>query len=150
MEILEPITRNSLIKQKELLLDNIKPLNDLECYKNFTYMCPVEYKHKNFVHMENCYNKDNFSRCPVVNLIEELKWHRAHYRIAKIIVECAKRLLVEDMNGKKDGNLNNVINGIFEQYKGKDRWKKLSTKEIFSKFDNIKGYGKPPKVINGC
>ncbi|MEN6551324.1 MAG: DUF2400 family protein [Methanobacterium sp.] len=97
--------------------------------------------------IDKCYLKGSLESCPVLDLIEELKWHRAHYRVAKILVEDAKRLLIDDENGSKDGNLNDVIRGILDKYPDDEEGMNLATRELLSKFDDIKGYGNPPKVI---
>lgn len=141
----------ALIKQREKLLDKIKYLKGLPCYNNFTTNCPVTYKKtENFVDAEKCYHKDFFMECPVVNLIQELNWHRAHYKIAKILAENVKRLLIEDDNGAKNGNLNDVVNRLinkYPKYPDDEKGKVSATEKLISKFDEIKGYGNPPKVI---
>lgn len=137
----------ALMKQRELLLDKIKHLERLPCYKNFTTLCPVKYKGGNFVDADKCYQKDSFMQCPVVTLIQELKWHRNHYMVAKILVEDAKRLLIEDSDGAKDGNLNDVVDGLIKKYPDDEQGRASATKELISKFDDMKGYGTPPKVI---
>lgn len=136
----------NLIKNRIELLNKIKDLKCLECYNNFTIHCPVTFKSGNFVNKELCYQKDSFSQCPVVILIQELKWHRAHYRVSKILVENAKRLLIENIDGAKNKNLNDVVNGIFVKHTN-DNSSITATTELLSIFDNIKGYGSPPKVI---
>lgn len=80
-------------------------------------------------------------------MIKELKWHRAHYRVAKILVEDAKRLLIEDVNGSKDGNLNDVVNGIFREYVDDEEGRVSATRELLKKFDGIKGYGTRHKLL---
>lgn len=137
----------ALIKQRIQLLERIKDLKSLPCYDNFTFCCPVTYAAGNFSNRDNCYSKGNIEDCPVFILIKELKWHRAHHRVAKILVEDAKRLLIEDINGKVNENLNDVVNGILAKYTDTDVGRTSATRELLSKFDYIKGYGNPPKVI---
>lgn len=137
----------ALIKQRKKLLSKIKDLNSLPCYDNFTFNCPVTYTAGNFSNMDQCYFKGSIINCPVINLINELKWHRAHYRVAKILAEDIKRLLIEDINGRKNGNLNEVVNGILAKYPDTEKGKISATRELLSRFDEIKGYGNPPKVI---
>lgn len=140
-------TEVALIKQRERLIDNIELLKGWECYSNFTYFCPVTYKSGNFVNVDKCHNPAFFDECPVINLIKELKWHKAHYRIAKLLAEDAKRLLIDDIFGKKKRNLNDVVTGILEKYPNDAQGKAAATTELLNKFLDMKGYGTPPKVI---
>lgn len=137
----------ALIKQRKKLLNKIKDLKNLPCYNNFTLHCPVTCASGNFSKMDKCYSKSTIKDCPVFILINELKWHRAHHRLAKILVEDAKRLLIEDSYSRKKENLNDVVNGILAKYPDTDEGKISATRELLSKFDDIKGYGNPPKVI---
>lgn len=137
----------AILKQRTKLIEKILDLQGLKCYSNFTFHCPVTYASGEFLDIDKCYLKGSLESCPVIDLINELKWHRAHHRVAKILVEDAKRLLIDDKNGSKDGNLNNVVNGILEKYPDDKQGRTLATKELLSKFDDIKGYGNPPKVI---
>lgn len=138
---------DALIKQRKNLLNKIEDLKNLPCYSNFTFHCPVTYASGNFSNLDHCYSIGTIKDCPVINLINELKWHRAHHRVAKILVEDAKRLLIEDIDGKNNGDLNDVVNGILAKYPDTEEGKTSATKELLSKFDDIKGYGNPPKVI---
>ncbi len=122
-------------------------LKNSECYNNVTKCCPVKYTGGNFVNADECHNPDFFDECPVVNLIKELHWHRAHYKIAKILVENTKRLLIEDSFGKKERNLNDVVNGILDKYSDDKCGKAKATEELLSKFKDMMGYGTPPKVV---
>lgn len=144
----ETIPDDSYLKQRQKLLDSIKPLEGLKCYENFSHECSMIFKGGSFYNKEMCYNNGNFDECPVVKLTNELKWHKAHYRIAKIIVETAKRLLIENENGKKNGNFNDIVNSIAEKYVDTDdRWKQKATKELLEQFNGIKWYGSPSKVV---
>lgn len=136
----------SLIKQRSNLIKSTKLLKDSECYSNFTYSCPVMFKQKNFVDNDKCHNPDYFDQCPFVNIIKEFEWHKAHYKIARIIVEDVKRLLIENSHGKIDGNLNYVVNGLLTETNDNEG-KTAATQKLLSLFDDMKGYGTPPKVI---
>jgi len=139
---------NALIKQRTPLLDKILLLTGLKCYKDFTHNCPVKYlKDEGFVDADKCHGQEFFSECPVVNLIQELSWHKKHHAFAKIIVETGKRLLIEDNYGKSNGNLNDVVIGILDRYPDNDEGKCAATSKLLDLFKNIKGYGNPPKVI---
>ena len=139
------IPDEALLKQREKLIEKTELLKNFKCYNNFTNFCPVTYKRGKFFNTEECHSPDLFDECPVVTLIKELKWHKAHYRIAKILVEDTKRLLIEDSFGKKRRNLNDVVDGILEKYSEDEMG--TATKELLSKFDDMKGYGTPPKAI---
>lgn len=144
----EKIPENSMLKQRERLLESLKGLRGLKCYKNFSYECPVTFKSETFENKKNCYNKVHFDECPVVVLTKEIKWHRAHYKIAKIIAETAKRLLIEDPDGKKDGNLNDVVYAAIKKHENtSDKWQQQATKDLLKKFKDIKWYGNPPKAV---
>lgn len=137
----------ALIKQRNRLVEKTELLNNLECYKNFTFHCPVTYKSGNFIDQENCHCPEFFDDCPVVNLIKELKWHRKHYTVAKILVEDTKRLLIENSFGKHRENLNDIVNGYLKKYFNEKEGNKRATKDILCLFNDMKGYGTPPKVI---
>lgn len=142
------LSERALIKQRTQLLDKILILKGLKCYKDFTHSCPVKYiKEKGFVDVDMCYSQEFFIECPVVNLIQELSWHKKHHTFAKIIIEDAKRLLIENPHGKLNGNLNDIVNGILDKYPDNEEGKCTATKELLDLFKNIKGYGDPPKVI---
>jgi hypothetical protein len=138
---------DALLKQRKPLLDAVKHLKDLKCYFNFTYFCPVTYKGGEFVNADECHDKVYFNECPVAKLIMELHWHKGHYKIAKLIAEDVKRLLIEDRYGKFEGNLNNYVDGILKIYSTDDDGKITATKVLLSTFDNMKGYGHPPKAV---
>lgn len=137
----------AILKQRTKLIEKIQKLQGLKCYRNFTFNCPVTYASGEFFNGDKCYLKGSLESCPVIELIKELKWHRAHHRVAKILVEDAKRLLIEDEFGAKNQNLNDIVHGIFQKYPDNEQGRTLATKELLSKFDDIKGYGNPPKVI---
>lgn len=140
------IPENSMVKQREKLLESIKSLSNLKCYTNFS-LCPVEFKGNEFTNDESCCIR-NFDECPVVTITKELKWHKAHYKIAKIIVESAKRLLIENEYGKINGNFNDIVKATIEKYKDSDdKWKRKATKDIIDEFKGIKWYGNPPKAV---
>ncbi|NYB52953.1 MAG: hypothetical protein HVN35_10405 [Methanobacteriaceae archaeon] len=144
----EIIPENSMLKQLERLLKGLKGLKGLNCYKNFSNECPVTFKSGTFENKENCCNIAQFDECPVVILIKEIKWHRAHYKIAKIIAETAKRLLIQDPYGKKEGNLNDVVNAAIKKHENtSDQWQHQATKYLLKKFEDIKWYGNPPKAV---
>ena len=142
------ISDNSILKNRQLLLNSILSLENDECYSNFSYLCPVRFKKDRGFSGIKCEDTEKFSKCPVIAITKELSWHRQHYKVAKIIVECAKRLLIEDGHGRNEGNLNDVVRGVFSKHEGNEaNWRITATNEIISKFDNIKGYGRPSKVI---
>jgi uncharacterized protein YeeX (DUF496 family) len=143
------IPKDSLLKNRNRLLEKVVFLKNENafCCKNFTTNCPITYTQQRGF-SKNCLYPKFFNSCPVSILTKELQWHRAHYQTAKIIVECAKRLLIEDTNGSKEANLNHVVEEIFDRYRDSgEKWKKKATNEFLSKFDGIYGYGKPPKVV---
>ncbi len=142
------IPENNILKQRAKLLDSIKSLEHTKCYKNFSTECPVEFRAGSFSNEEECCNKAKFDECPVIKITKELKWHKGHYKIAKIIVECAKRLLIENKYGKKNTNFNDVVEAVIEEHRGSDDvWKRKATEELIDLFKGIKWYGNPPKVI---
>lgn len=138
------IENESILKSKNKLLEGIAELKGKPCYENFTLLCPMTFKNSTGFIMNGC----AVSKCPLMALTETVSWHRKHYKIAKIIAECAKRLLVENRDVHSE-NLNDLIIFIFDKYRGKqDDWRHQATSEFISLFDNIKEYGTPrPKVI---
>lgn len=139
---------SSLLKNRLSLLKAINQIKNQAhlCSKNFTD-CPVTYTQKQGF-TKNCRYPHLFEQCPVVTLTKELAWHRAHYSIAKTIVESANKLLLDDKVGRKEANLNHIIQDIFDRRRNSCKsWKTDATKEFLSKFEGIKGYGKPPKVL---
>lgn len=137
------IGNESILKSKDKLLEGISALKRKQCYENFTYSCPMTFKKSKGFIKNGC----AVSECPVMALTESISWHRKHHRIAKVIAECAKRLLVENQD-VHNGNLNDLIISISNKYRGKhDDWRPLATREFISLFDNIREYGNPPKVI---
>lgn len=143
------LSNNSILKNRNKLLDAIEFLKNrnIRCYGNFSECCPITFKQKSGF-SKDCPYDDLFNDCPVVAIIREIRWHRAHYKIAKIIVECAKRMLIEDEEGRKERNINNFVKAIFDKYQSSgEKWRTKATSELISRFDNIKGYGRPPKVI---
>lgn len=144
----EKVPEDSYLKQRQKLLDSIKPLKGMKCHENFSYNCPMTFKGGSFDNREMCCKSEIYDVCPVVKITEELKWHKAHYRIAKIIVETAKRLLIENEDGRKNGNLNDVVNGIIKKHNDReDKWKRKATEELLEQFKGIKWYGNPPKAV---
>lgn len=142
------IPENSILKQRLKLLESIRSLENSKCYNNFSTGCPVEFRAGLFANKEACCNQDKFDNCPVIKLIEELKWHKGHYRIAKIIVETAKRILMEDKYGKNDGNFNDFVKGTINEYKvSEDKWERRATEKLIEQFEGIKWYGNPPKAV---
>lgn len=140
----------SILKQRTMLCDMIRKFKlnvPPQCYANFTKNCKMVYgKDKGFSCPSYCTSINQ--ECPVIKVTKEITWHRAHYKVAKIIVECAKRLLIENKEGNKNGNLNDVVNEIIWRYKNSlVDYKARATTELIQLFDNIQGYGKPPKVI---
>jgi len=137
------ISNKSILKDRNKLLEGIGRLEKEKCYENFTRSCPMTFKKSRGFDTDGC----TVSECPVVGLAQAISWHRKHYRIAKVIAECAKRLLIENQDAH-DGNINDLIASISNRYRGKyDDWRPLATKEFVSLFDNIREYGKPPKVV---
>jgi hypothetical protein len=132
-----------LFNRKELISE-VSKLKDLECYKNFSTECPVTFKAGSFINPEKCHGNGD---CPFMTLTKELKWHKAHYRMAKILLVTSKRLLIENEDGSKNGNLNDIVSGLFLKYADNPNQSELATKELITLFEDIKGYGNPPKVI---
>jgi len=148
------IPNHSILKQRKELVQDILALKQkfisgpLDCYSNLSENCPMTFSNGSGFKNVTCLDVKVIDICPVVEITKEIGWHRMHYKIAKIVVECARRLLIEDNIGKQNGNLNDVVFSIFNDYKyGGDDWKTRATKELILRFDNIKGYGRPPKVI---
>ncbi|NIN01787.1 MAG: DUF2400 family protein [candidate division Zixibacteria bacterium] len=138
----------SMLKNRMRLLGRIVRLKHSRCYANFTLNCPVTYSKVGGFNLSRCTAPGMEEGCPFVEITKEIQWHRQHYKIAKIIVECAKRLLIEDMDGQHDGNLNDVVAATFDKYRGTElSWRAKATEEYMSRFEDIKGYGNPPKVI---
>jgi hypothetical protein len=145
---------HSVLKQRTRLLESIAPLKQkfidgqLQCYSNFSQNCHMVFNQSNGFTNIKCLDVKVISECPVIEITKEIQWHRKHYKIAKIIVECAKRLLIEDEIGKQNGNLNDIVKVIFDEYRNYgDNWKTIATAEFISRFNNIRDYGSPPKVI---
>ena len=138
----QKISEESIVKNRRKLLDSIENLKGLDCYKNFTKYCPLTYTRAGGFNGIECMDKEKYNNCPVFELTAEIAWHRKHYDIAKIIVECAKRLLIEHEYVGEDGNLNSVVNGICQTKQ------KKSTEEYLEVYKNINGYGNPPKAID--
>jgi hypothetical protein len=141
---------NSILKQRTTLCGMIrkhKQNGPLQCYNNYTRNCKMLYsKDKGFSFPAGCSAMNDV--CPVEQVTRAIGWHRAHYKVAKIIVECAKRLLLEDNDGSKCGNINDVVKAIIGKYKSiRADYKVPATKELIHRFNNIQGYGNPPKVI---
>jgi len=139
---------SSLLKNRLSLLKIINKTKKeaITCSQNFTD-CLVTYTQKQGF-TRKCRYPHLFEQCPAVALTKELAWHRAHYSIAKTIVESANKLLLVDKVGRKEANLNHIIQDIFDRRRNCCKsWKTEATKEFLSKFEGIKGYGKPPKVI---
>ena len=137
------ISNETILKSRSKLLEGIARLKREKCYGNFTRLCPMTFKKKTGFATDGC----AVTECPVIGLAKSISWHRKHYRIAKVIAECAKRLLVENQN-VHSGNLNDLITSISGKYRGKrDDWRLIATKEFISFFDDIREYGNPPKVI---
>ncbi|PKL66728.1 MAG: hypothetical protein CVV28_10030 [Methanobacteriales archaeon HGW-Methanobacteriales-1] len=138
------LPESSMLFNRKELISEVSKLKDLRCYKNFTTECPVTFKAGSFIDSEKCLGNGD---CPFMTLTKELKWHKAHYRMAKILLETSKRLLIENEDGSKNGNLNDVVSGFFLKYKDCDHKSELTTAELLTLFEDIKGYGNPPKVI---
>lgn len=137
------IPDGSILKNRNRLLEDMGRLELQKCYGNFTVSCQMTYKKSERLNKHGCM----IDKCPVIELTQDLSWHRSHYKVAKIIAECAKRLLIENPN-TKNGNLNEIIRSIFDKHKGKsDDWRSSATQEFIALFENIKGYGDPPKVV---
>lgn len=139
---------SSLLKNRLSLLKAINQIKNQAtlCSKNFTE-CPVTYTQKQGF-TKNCRYPKLFNQCPVAILTRELAWHRAHYSVAKTIVESANKLLLKDEVGRKEANLNHIMQDIFDRRRNSCKsWKTGATEEFLSKFEGIRGYGKPPKVI---
>jgi len=141
------LLENSILKNRKVLLASVRGIKGYDCYENFTSKCPVSYKKNEGFTNVVCSDSMNLDSCPVMKVTEEIKWHRQHYKIAKIIVECAKRLLIEDAFGSIEGDLNSVILGTTSKYKDHPKAKMKITREIISKFDNMRNFGSPPKAI---
>jgi|GEM_PF-1951173 len=139
------LPESSILLNRTELINEVSKLKDLKCYENFSTECPVTYKAGSLINSDNCYG--NCDDCPFASLTKELKWHKAHYRIAKILLETSKRLLIEKEDGSKRGNLNDIVSGLFSKYDGHPDQSKLATEELLNLFKGIKGYGTPPKVI---
>jgi hypothetical protein len=143
------ISANSMLKNRQRLLAAIVRLKgeNAACYRNVTTCCPVTFKgDRGFG--GDCLCKRFFENCPVVAITRDISWHRLHYKVAKIIVECAKKMLIEDIEGKKDGSINDFASAVFNKHRGSgDDWKSKATCELISRFADINGYGNPPKVI---
>lgn len=142
---------DSILKQRTELCDSIRAFKlngPAPCYADFTNHCRAAYsKNKGFIYADNCCAAIG-QQCPVVRITNEISWHRAHYKVARIIVECAKRLLIENEDGNRSGNLNDIIKTIFQSYKAlASDYRIKATRAFIDIFDNIKGYGMPPKVI---
>lgn len=136
---------SSILLNRTKLINEVSELKDLKCYENFSAECPVTYKAGSLINSDSCYG--NCDDCPFVSLTNELSWHRAHYRIAKILLETSKRLLIENEYGSENGNLNDVVSGLFSKYEGYPDQSQMATEDLLNLFKDIKGYGTPPKVI---
>lgn len=146
--------QNSVLKNRAKLLGllhNFRKLSPLpKCFNNFTSYCSLQYRKSSGFALPDsyCHAIDKPEECPVYVLTKELFWHRVHYRIAKIIVECAKRLLLEDLVGYKNGNINDIVESHVVTHKSKKQDYKVSaTKEFLHRFKGVKGYGDPPKAV---
>lgn len=145
----------SILKQRTKLLDSIVRLRNLEeqlglrCCKNYTKSCSMTYRKGEFGFPDPyCLAKRHNQHCPVAQVTQTLTWHRQHYTIAKIIVECASRLLLNDEFGKKEGNLNHIYEGICRKYDStRNDFRFKITEEFISRFKDIRGYSYPAKVI---
>lgn len=136
---------SSLLLNREKLINEVFKLKDLPCYENFSTECPVTFKAGSFVNRDKCHAYHE--NCPFISITTDMMWHRAHYKISKIILENAKRLLIKNEDGSKNGNLNDVVSGIFLKYENDPQQSQRATKELLKLFNDIKGYGNPPKVI---
>lgn len=136
---------SSILLNREKLIKEVFKLKDLKCYENFSTECPVTFKSGSLFNSEMCYG--HCDECPFVYLTKDLSWHRKHYTIAKILMETSKKLLIKNEDGSKNGNLNDLVSGIFIKYENDSDQPKKATKELMKLFNDIKGYGNPPKAI---
>ena len=142
------IPAGSIVKSRQKLLDKIASLKGKPCYTNFSTNCPMTFTKTGGYKNIHCNDHSSLRTCPVVNIVEELTWHRQHYKTAKVITECAKRLLIENKHGNISGNLNEIVNNLVKKHEssGND-YKARITEEFLSYFCNIRNYSECPKAI---
>lgn len=98
------IDTDNILKRRDKLVEGLGRLRKEKCYENFTVFCPMRFKKGDGFEKKGCTVPD----CAVIDLTRSISWHRRHYRIAKVIAECAKRLLVDNQT-VYHANLNNLV-----------------------------------------
>ena len=124
---------SSLLFNRKKLIYEVSKLKDLKCYKNFSTECPVTFRSGSFIYSEMCYG--HCDECPFVYLTKDLSWHRKHYTIAKILMQTSKKLLIKNEDGFKNGNLNDIVSGIFIKYENDSNQSEKATEELMKLFN---------------